>query len=854
MPTYPSSGPGVYAWAVEVAGLARKHGTFASNGQRIRPMALTTTATQPAATRLDVYQPVLVDGSVSMTSQACNPLTGAYTASRVSFAVVCSDTACPEVAAFFLAPRNARSPFALGTAAFGPNDIAVDLATVNGSNLSDHVTAGDVIYNGREALRVSSVNDGAGQVFVVDRAPDPTAADPTYAGDVTRSTDGTLGDPSHIGTTREQHEIRASVAALPPVPDERWYSSNPFVSGREVTLYRCDGVNTEVVWWRGIIDGDPTLDDDGATLRISCTDILTAMRRVRFNRRAPVWVVRNAVQYAPDGDFRFYTLQSEVVDATTAGEFREASVWAAPAASGATLPAPAALQVGKMGAFCPSYAINDSSSGGVVVNASRIKPATVWGGDPTPALGSFSSVVGQRVYELLVSDPLDDASPVTGGTGITPENHPYWCVNVPDPATPGTTTSGILRHPLHMVLAHLGRLACPNLPRDRWVLPLPADYVDTDTVLELAGSTYGFIDAWPGVVAGIDGKDVGALEWLESTFLRPLGAGFAFTRDSGSGSSAYRLTVRSLFFGAQAGDVTVDASTLLPDRPARSAGELATDYVVAECGTGIAGQPRLQIVGDSLYQQRFFPYRSQPYTLERVGIAHPDTQATAAFVASPSIVMFRRMLSTIAALFRYPLNIIPRRITYGAPVQAGDLVTVTDIGGRSEADGSVSTDDKPGFVLERSIDLSPSGAMTQTISVLVLPYDIRRIGPAARVATGSTSTDVVCEAAVYIQPIPSGGTYQPTATRSASKDVEQFAVGQVVRVYSAGLEPLTDPVAVSSINAGSNTLLLSAPLAALGGGAYVPVAGDVVAVGALADVDATSSEQLAFFGRDTYAI
>jgi len=847
------SGSGAYQWVVTIAGLGREHGAFASTAQRIRPMAMSVggAARQTAAgsTLLDQYVACLVPGSVSFGSSGVNPLSGEFKSSTASFEIVLNDTAWPEVGRFFLASRAVRQPLAFNAVTLNPVSTAVTLTTADGSTLTAiGITTESIIYNRREAWRVQTVDNGTGVVGFYDQTPDPD--DYRTTEDVQRSTTAIVGEVGHIGTLMARHPGRgaSSDGAPPPVPDNRWYRTTPFIAGREVTIYRRSGVagEPESVFWRGVISGNPEIDRTGLVVTVRCVDLLDSIRKRRFNER-PLNVVGFAPVVYGDG---LYYLNANAPDLTLE-ESEKRTVWGAPAASGASTSGyfPAVLQVGDSAILARRYALIRSG------NATTVYAEGPWrnvlGSDSLPEARDVKRL---RVYELLVSDPLDESSPLTGGDAINPADHPYYCENAPSTSSPGSTVTGVLRHPLLIALAHLGQLDCPNLP-EHWKLQLPRQFVDAAGVIELARRAYASIDEWPGIVGGKGGKPIEALTWIGEQ-LRAIGCAFALTGPGGAASNGVagsQITVRTILDVTTTLANTVALAQLLPGRPVSLDTSISADTVTAEAGIGLSGDPALIIIGDEVYDTEFFPYQSSSYRFSAGGVLHPDDTGIGPLTYS-RIQLIRRFVQVLATLFRFPLQLASRSITYDRPVQAGEFLLIDDVGGRSEQDGTVIPAGTltPKLVFVTTVSANASDALTQQASLLVMPFDVTRIGPTASVVPGSTDTVVNLADAVWIQ--LTTGPYVAAPGVSAEYDVQTFEVGQFVVICSPSLEVLTDPAEIAAIDDASTpkTITFTGAIQALGGGSYLAIEDDLVILARRQDAAPADVDRFAFVSHSTY--
>ena len=164
----------------------------------------------------------------------------------------------------------------------------------------------------------------------------------------------------------------------------------------------------------------------------------------------------------------------------------------------------------------------------VGVGTSRTLGVKFFAGDQQPSrdlVAQFDAEsVGTAVKEVLLSDPFEVNHDTTGNEAFFGIGNfrPYYSTDKPGGA-------GVLKHPLHMLLAHLGQFSS-NLP-NHWQLRLDTSAVATDAILQLADQIA--VNEWPGVCAT---GPVKAMEWLAKTFLQPLACGYASDR-FGAGDS-----------------------------------------------------------------------------------------------------------------------------------------------------------------------------------------------------------------------------------------------------------------------------------------------------------------------------
>lgn len=822
-----------YIWIVQVAGLGRD-GLTSSNSttrERIEAMALATASAnaQPSGSICDEWQPLIVPGSISMGEMSFGPLTGKVASSTLSLAITLRDDR-PEVGRFFLAPVRAKQPILLMNRGeeIAPGDTSAAFSTIEpGVSLASlGVAEGSILYNGREALRVASVNDTTDTITFFDQLPDPASA-----GTVPKS-GGVALQRGQIGTYLSTHTASA-VDDLPPFADNRWFDVSPFCAGREVRLLRYDGESaSETVWWRGMIDGEPTLASDGVTLTIKCCDIFQALKDAQINTKGGRGVGSRAFNRGRESGTKMWKFQRPVRN--------QDSLYRTPAIGTEVV-----YQVGSS-VVAGVYEFVDGRDEPLGSLISVKSGAAAFGGELLDAVNANTPGPDtKRINELLVSDPLDGTSPALDTPIMAAANHPLYCTDLPDRTDISTTRNAIVDHPVMLALAFMRGLTCPNLP-DHWTVPIPTEYLDVESFTELAyTSSYGEIDQWPGMVIGKDGKPIKFWKFVTEQLLSGLGIGLAYgDPDDGKGG---QIVVKSLFAGNANIEGSVTLSQLVAGRGATIQTRLAADNLVVNSGQGIGDSPRFISILSALYNESFFPYDTGNVELSTPGLVHPDDETD--LDQSRRVDFLIGLYRQFADLLRTPLVTVRRTVTADKLLYPGQWVTISNTGGIDPATGTtetLTTATALGIVIKVTPDLS--GALDQTVELYLLPFGLSRIGPAGEVDTATTST-VTLLAAEFLGPV---SPYAPADGISVTTDAGGFEAGQKVLLLNSALEKVTQVEKISSIS--SNVVTITGTWTATGGGAYSPNAGDILTLADFSDSDDEEQTVYAFVAEDEWML
>jgi hypothetical protein len=848
-----------HGWVIEIEGLGRRSGSFASDSQIIRPLALSVLGptAQPAESRCDVYAPLLVPQSVRVGSSSISPLSSDPIVQTLDFEVILSDE-YPEVARFLLGDAEPVARLIPGSTPVQPSDTVLYAETLDGSLLSSAIEADSIVYNRREAWRVDSVVDttgGQGQINVFDLVPSPFGYFATASADVLRSAEADadlLSNAGHIGTAMAVHEPRPDEDSAPPWPDDRIFTASPFVRGRSVVLYRVaweydingsgiDGL-IERLWGRFVIADSPRTSADGLRCTVSCRSWLSEAKDVQLNARPSTLLLSRFVEqetplYGATG--RANLQISSSAGGATGGEpifkvgttsFGPGRMYAAASKDGAGLLVTYAPQLETQ----PVFAITRRSFG---ARGFAITP------DATEV-----DAPGVAAFDLLISDPLSDL-PLDY---FDPASHPYYSTARPDPDDPSAFAPGILTHPLHMLLAHLGAIPS-NLPR-QWIVRLDLQSVDVEGILAVARGRLAFFPTFPGVVAGGDGKPVSALDWLASTFLQPLGWAWSVVPPSGApstqfnqlGSRTGQLTIRAVDDG-RALEIQMPLGVVMEGRATGLRTESASDSMTAVAGRGLGSAPKLTIYSDQAYNDEFRRGKRTQVSISADGLISADDVSDAdALAGHPGVGAMRSYLASLASWtsrgmreFIVTAAIADELDALAYYAEPGAVVVLDLPGSRAATDAAlnIATVTPPSLraylVLAQTVSDDYS---TQVLRLAQLGYEPGRIAPAALIDTVNASTDefeAVCEPYDTILPDREDSPYQ-TALYAALDDGETFATvaGDVtaIRVQFADetLEVTSKSSPLLSYDYATNTFTLDQPEEIGSTTPYTPSPGDWV--------------------------
>ena len=470
---------------------------------------------------------------------------------------------------------------------------------------------------------------------------------------------------------------------------------------------------------------------------------------------------------------------------------------------------------------------------------------------------------GTKVKEVLISDPLTINRDTTGFESAyppDPSSHPYYSLDKPGGA-------GILSHPFHLLLAHLGQLES-NLPH-HWQIRLDTNAVATTSILQLAERFP--VSEWSGVC--VVGPVKKALEWLSETFLRPLGCGWVtdeFGRLSVASITIPRLSPWSTpeTFSGLSSVRSIGVSVLQPGRQVQRILEAEAGVTQSISGQGLGKEPRLTIQSADAYRVADGDPEGATFEIDAMGALSPDDQTGSARLIDVTSIMFvRSITSTIGTYLRSGAIQYTLRIPSSFPDE--DEVFSPNGGvlgpampSRYALPGAAVALDSliPGLrklagprlcvVLEQSWQ---DDCTTQQVRILDLG-GIVRIAAAGRVVSASVVSgqlEIVLEPDFEVVPVPytvppfnsiteDGETL--SAFASTTSDVESvrfFDSTLAERNAGAGNEEQ-----VVSYDVATNTLTTTYL------GTYLPVVGDFVLLANQGETDV--DDFFAYMGRDTF--
>lgn len=857
---------GSWIWLIEIEGLARD-GLTSNVQQSIVPMALTSEPWPSdaafaggalGARVCDQWQPLLQPGSVTLSARSFSPFAAAPGAQTLSFDLSLPPER-PEVERFFLSQPE---PIARLTVAVTPSATTITMDDTTG------ITAGDVLYIGAECFRVNAVTNATQVSICTGIVGGNSPVGPTLiwpeaiaSNNGARGVDGAIGVIGAIGSRIAQHDIPA-VDEPPPWPEDRIYLANTRVKGRRVYLRRVSfGLNaTGVAGYREQLFGQyvitaVTVGADGTTVSVSASSLVASFTKAELGARGVA--DRLMVNTTNAG-----TLVLATIDRDGSPDANERRIWrsTAVAYSGGT---EAGFFVGLAGdgggpASLTKYAVPTSRTLGVKPFRSDT-PATVELADQFSA-----GTTGTAVKEVLISDPFEVNYDTTGneatyGPGTI---FPYYSNDKPGGA-------GILKHPLHMLLAHLAQLES-NLPH-HWQLRLDTSAVAVDAILQLAEQIN--ITEWPGVcVTG----PVKAMEWMAKTFLQPLACGWV-TDEFG------RLSVGSITMARQspwsvpdianlAASLRIEAEVLAPGRQVERIVEAESGVTVMNIGQGLGKEPRIVIQSVDAYRVPDGDPQVKAFEIAAMGAMSPDNPVdNTAALLSNTIMLLRALTSTVGLYLRdgviqYTLHIpssFPAEDEAFAPfgnvlgpampsryALPGALVVLAAvIPGLRKLPG-----ERLCVVLGHQFQ---NDCATQQIRVADLGAAVR-IAAAGRVVSASVVSSqlvIVLEPDFELLPTP----YTAPPFGDVTEDGETLAAfasvaGDVefVRFFDKTLAERnpgpSNAEQVVSYDVATNTLTTSAA------GGYTPVTGDFVLLANLGESDTAVEDYFSFMGRNLYTM
>jgi hypothetical protein len=642
-----------------------------------------------------------------------------------------------EAAAYFAV--NSARPVCYALAQLGPTQtiIYVDNVGISG------IVADSIIYWGREAFRVESVDLFSDTIQIVDQIPGGT-----------RSANGAIGVLGHFGTYIEYH-AGENPEQLPPYSDSRIYLENPFLKDREICVWISDGENPEEVQSTYYLDR-ATWTNDQTTLEIGARDTLALAAGIQFNSNISTFesAFPNYLT-AADGRFSVSPLTAGAVILCTSLNFENSVI--------------------------------QSGGGGLALFLGSV----IW---VRPYADPGSGVQGFTVTNPIGLDAI--SGPPGGGEAqileVISSNPNFYPLNdsgLPSSPYYSSDLGAVADNPMDILRCHLGTISSQLPPA--WILPLPADQIN-DAEIEALGATVYQGQTWRGILQICDGASFSAMGWLTSKILRPLGA--SFTTDTSG-----RLTVRSLFDG-RAPVSTVGDESVLIGRGVSFDLEIGVDSIRASTARKITGEYLMRLFGQGAYQSAFQLTRDpQIVDWDAEGLL---SAADLLSVAQFDLARYSERIARIAALFRYRVQTVNLRVLMTANLAPGQFRTFQIRGLRAPSTGQVedSPSDRFGYVVKVAND--PRRWMA-TVTVILFAIAPRRLGPSGDVMAGGTATVFDLAATIYVAPVP----YSPRASGTAvNLDGETFEVGDSVVLRSPSLAVISDIQTIAGISGSTITL------------------------------------------------
>lgn len=860
---------GSWIWLIEIEGLGRDNLT-ANNQFSITPMALTTQSWPTnsayaggfATSRIcDEWQTVIQPESVTLSAMSYSPFAQKPGAQTLSFDIALPDS-LPEIERYFLSNP---LPVANITAQIDPTDNTISMDTTSA------LTAGDIIYIGAECFRVAVVNSGT--LITVNQAiiggsstngPDITWPYGISLNVGTRAGDGAVGIIGAFGSRIAIHEV-PQPNELPPFPDTRVYLANPRVKGRRIYLRRVSwGLNgSGVEGYREQLFGqylirDVTVNANGTTISVTAGSLVASYEKAELGAKGVS--DRLQVYTGPAGG------TAALIDLDNTSGQLDRRIWKSNTvcySSG-----------GEAGMFVGTEFVGIAIANGETIFRS-LRTTRTFGlklfstiqlelDEVNPEMARFiSREAGQKVKEVLISDPLEIILDTSGNETLYPFNqsyHPYYSTDKPGGA-------GVLQHPLHLMLAHLGQLSS-NLPY-HWQLRLDTQAIAKAAILQYAEQLV--INAWPGVcVTG----PVKAMEWLAKTFLQPLACGFV-TDEFGRLSVAPITMLRPSpwgvpkVFDGNSNTNSIDDSVLAIGRQVQRIVEVEAGVTQSITGQGLGKEPRITIQSADAYKVADGEPENTTFQIDAMGAFSPDDETQSAVLVDIVPVMFMRSItSTIGTYLRAGAIQYTFRIPSGFP----DEEQLYQPNGNTLAPAMPSRYALPGTYVTISANVSglrklpgprlaavlehkwEDNCATQSLRVLDLG-NLIRIAPAGRVVSATDNLDgtmnIVLEPDFEVIPVP----YETSPFGSITEDGETLSAFattagdyEFVRFYD---ETLAD----RNPGAGNSEQVISYDIATntlttFYGAGYLPVVGDFVLLAELGEGDV--DEFYAFMGRDSF--
>jgi len=696
--------------------------TFAGLGQAgassIRPLPFATGNLRPATGSVLLPYRVLIarDGAIpiiDVADQGVSPVRGDPQQGSLDLELVIPPAEV-EAAAYFAV--NSARPVCYALADFGPTDTVIQVAPAELA--ISGIIADSIIYWGREAFRVESVNVLAGEILVRDAIPGGT-----------RSANGAVGVLGHFGTYIENHSGE-NPDQLPPYSDSRIYLQNPFLKDREICVWQSNGEDPETVQSTYYLER-ATWTNDQTTLEIGGRDTLALASGVQFNSNISTF----------DAAFQSYLIPNQI-----------GAVSGFPLIDGAVI-------------LCSSLnfenSVIQSGGGGLALflgSVIWVKPYT------SPSSGLQGFIVTNPIGLSAISGPPGGGeAQILEVISSNPNFYPLNDLGVSSSPYYSSDLGAVAENPMDILRCHLGTISSQLPPA--WILPLPADQIN-DAEIEALGATVYQGQTWRGILQICDGSSFPALGWLTSKILRPLGASFT-TDNSG------RLTVRSLFDGRAALSVVGDEAVLI-GRGVSFDLEIGVDSIRASTARKITGEYLMRLFGQGAYQSQFQLTRDpQIVDWDAEGLL---SAADLLSVAQFDLARYSERLARIAALFRYRVQTVNLRVLMSANLAPGQFRQFQIRGLRAPETGQV--EDSPslrfGYVVKVAND---PRRWIASVTVILFAIAPARLGPSGEVKAGGTATVFDLEASTYVAPVPYFPAY---GGASVSLDARTFVAGDSI--------------------------------------------------------------------------
>lgn len=785
-----------WTWVVAIEGV-----TLSKTSTR--PTGFSTIAdpgdsVRPEGAVLGPYAPLLVPGSIRLSEQSINVMSGDPPAQSLSFELILTDALFDVL---FAKPQ----PIGVLGLDVAPTAPAMQVLTPT-SNLEGIVGSSlTTLWVGREAFVGTALSD----IFTfVDTLPAGLLyPDAGSDNDLTRTVDGADGVLGHLFTRVRQHDYQTG---LPPWSDFRVYAQNPILRGRRVFLYRggfnAAGEYIEQLFGQYVINSEIATGAEQTTVSISAQSLIGTARSSKLNTNPQVYQFDVSLQVSGGGSFAYAETSSGGGSSYNPG-------------------APSYVTVAAGNRDAAFLFRGGFNSSGVLTSAILVasdgEAADLNGNILQRRFGMTNGVPTQdgpvSLNELLVSDPL---------ISVQVQNLPYY------------DGSNAVLNPITMVLQHLGEH--PSNLSDQWILRLGPDAVDVEGLQALA-PFYSSV-RFDGVVAGHDGKAVGALKWIADTFLRPIGAGWAIDQHG-------RLTVRTLLLPVVSGTAATQATTL-PGRAQRRSLEVAADAIRMTVGQGAGESPIITINGiDAIAPDPLDP-QSSVYEIDGRGYLAADTViGSRDILNTPSVSFARAVVSTLSELLA------------NGPYQVNLAITTSGI---QAIDPALIQDLLPGYLLDITLtgfrgfsDVLVSGIvighkyssdLTQhNVRVLLLDVSLRKWSAAAVVTAIGDNGD-----GTYTPTFETDDTITPLTDGSYAVDGQTFTTDLQTLVHQYGLGGVD--LSLCDANLAYRDTITFDGVDTFTSSTALQV-GDWIVLGDLGDNPATEAESiLAFIDRDRFSI